>query len=184
MEFKVPAVIMRAIRRQLVGNVVYTAGPLQAFLGSLGTIGLLLGLGVLGIGAAALIRNQGAGARIALGGAGTILLLAGAGMAVVTLASASAGTRVVSLTLDNKRLAEYNCGNNGETCERYVLEVTTSQVAYDFSVPKAAYDQAQVGVCYQFTYYPNQGLFSSVTAPYEMIDRVARIETADPSTCP
>lgn len=166
-----------------MGNVIYSAGPLQAFLGSLGTVGLLLGLGVVGIGAAILRRNQGTGSRIALGGAGVVLLLASVGVAVVALASASTGTRTVSVILDDKRVVQDNCGDYGQTCERYVLEATTSAVAYDFNVPRAAYDQAQVDACYQFTYYPNRGLFSSETAQYQQINNVARIETADPSSC-
>ncbi len=166
-----------------MGTVIYSASPLQAFLGSAGTILFLILLGIVAIGAAFFRRNQGRGPRLLLGGAGLVLLIAGCGFAAVTAASVSSGTQTVAVNLDNKRIVEDNCGDNGQTCSRYVLEATTSTTAYDFNVPADAYDKAQVNTCYKFTYYPNKGLFSSETAAYQQINNVIRIETADPSSC-
>ncbi len=166
-----------------MGTVIYSASPMQAFLGAAGTILFMFGLGVVGIGAAIFQRQQARGARILMAAAGSFLLLAGLVYAGLTLTSAASPTQSVALNLDNKRVVEDNCGDNGETCKRYVLEATTSTAAYDFNVPQEAYDKAQVDTCYQFTYYANKGLFGSGSASYQQISNVARIETADPSRC-
>jgi hypothetical protein len=166
-----------------MGTVIYSASPMQAFFAAAGTILFIFGLGIVGIAAAILQRKQARGARLAMGAAGGILVVAGLVYAALTLASAASPTQTVSLNLDKKSIAEDNCGDNGQTCKRYVLEATTDTTAYDFNVPQQAYDKAQVNSCYQFTYYANKGLFASSTASYQQINNVARIETADPSTC-
>jgi hypothetical protein len=101
----------------------------------------------------------------------------------LTLASLSSSAQSVSLQLDNKRVVEDNCGDNGQTCTRYVLEAATSAMAYEFSVPRSAYDQAQVNTCYKITYYPSRSLLPASAGTYQQISSVTRIETADPSTC-
>jgi hypothetical protein len=166
-----------------MGTVIYSASPVQAFSGASGTILFLFGLGVVGIGAAIFRRGQKRGGRIGLGAAGAFLVLASAVYAVFTFASATGSTKSILLNLESKRIAEDNCGDNGETCRRYVLEATTSTTAYDFNVPQEAYDRAQVNTCYQFTYYPNKGLFSNNTASYQQVNNVASIETAESSRC-
>ena len=166
-----------------MGSVIYSAGPLQAFLTSIGTALLLSGLGVIGLVIALARRNQSAGTRLAIGIAGLFLVVAGSVMTVLTIASKSSGAQTISAVLARKQIAQDTCGDSGETCSRYVLEVTTTTTAYDFNVPKDAYDQAAAGTCYRFTYYPNKGLFTSNTASYQQINNLARIETADPVTC-
>jgi hypothetical protein len=172
-----------AKRRCVMGTVIYSASPVQAFMGAASIILFLLGLGVVGIGVAIFRRGQSRGSRIGLGIAAVFLILVSIVYAGFSLASASGRTKSVVLNLDNKQVAEDNCGDNGETCARYVLESIASGTAYDFNVPQEAYDKAQVDTCYQFTYYPNNGLFSSSNDSYQQINNVARIETADPSSC-
>jgi hypothetical protein len=166
-----------------MGNVIYSASPLQAFLASVGTAALLLGLGMIGIVVVVVRRHQNAGARLAIGGAGLFLVLAGSAMIALTLVSKSSGPQMVSAVLARKQIARDTCGDNGETCPRYVLEATTGATTYDFDVPKGPYDRTEAGACYKFTYYPNKGLFSSDSASYQQINHLARIETADPATC-
>lgn len=166
-----------------MGTVIYSANPLQSFLGSLGTILFLVALGLVGIGIAAFRRSQGRNSRILLGALGGFLLIVSCVVAGITLTSASSGTETVALHLDNKRVVQDTCGDNGETCPRYVLESTTSSTAYDFNVPQDAYLKAQVDSCYRFTYYPNKGLLANSNPSFQQIDHVARIETADPSAC-
>ena len=166
-----------------MGTVIYSASPVQTFFGTAGTILFLLALGILGVAYAVFQRNQRRWSRLFTGAAGAVLLIAGAVYGAVTLASVSSASQSVVLKLDQKQIAVDNCGDNGETCKRYVLEATTSTTAYDFDVPQAAYDNAQVDSCYQFTYYVNRGIFANNTASYQRIDKVERIETADPSAC-
>ena len=104
-------------------------------------------------------------------------------VAVITLISVSSGTRKVALNLDDKRIVEDNCDDNGETCARFVLESTTSGAAYEFDVPKDVFEKAKVHTCYDFTYYPNRGLFSNDATSFQQIDHIASIETADPASC-
>jgi hypothetical protein len=166
-----------------MGTVIYSASPMQAFLAAAGTILFIFGLGIAGIAAAILQRKKARGTRLAMGAAGGILLVAGLVYAALTLTSAASPTQSVALNLDKKSIAEDNCGDNGETCKRYVLEATTNTTAYDFNVPQQAYEKAQVNTCYQFTYYANKGLLDNSSASYQEINNVARIETADPSIC-
>ena len=100
-------------------------------------------------------------------------------VALIILMSVSGGTRKVALNLDDKRIVE----DNGETCARYVLESTTSAAAYEFDVPQDVYEKAEVHTCYDFTYYPNKGLFSNDAMSFQQIDHIALIETADPAAC-
>jgi hypothetical protein len=166
-----------------MGTVIYSASPFQVFLGSLGPALFIFALGLVGIGIAIFRRNQSRGVRILTGFLGGFLLIVSFIVAIITYNSASSGTTMVALKLDDKRIVEESCGDNGETCPRYVLESTTSTTAYDFNVPQDAYDKAQVNTCYDFTYFPNKGLFSSDNASYQVIDHIALIETADPTSC-
>jgi len=166
-----------------MGTVIYSASPIQAFLGAAGTILLIFVLGIAGIVAAALQRKQTRGVRTIMGTAGGFLLIVSCAYAAFTFLSASSGVQTVTANLDRKTIAQDNCGDNGETCARYVLETTTGANAYDFNVPQQAYDKAQVNTCYKFTYYPNKGLFASDSGSYQQINNVARIETADPASC-
>jgi hypothetical protein len=147
------------------------------------TIALVFVIGLLGIGIALFRPNQGRGTRILVGILGVFLLIVSLITAGFTTVSISNGARTLTANLDKKTIAEDNCGDNGETCQRFVLETTRDAVAYDFNVPQAAYDGAQLNICYTFTYYLSNGLFPQDTNPYQQIDHVTRIETADPSAC-
>jgi len=166
-------------------TVIYEASPFQAFLGSLGTTAFLLVIGVVGIGMAILRRNQRRSTRILTGALGGFLLMVSCALAAFTLYSFSSGVQTVTLGLDNKTIAEDNCGDNGETCTRYVLSSTTSANAYDFDVPQDVYEKAQVNGCYQISYYPNTSLFGLWlnTNSYQRIDNITKITVAEPSAC-
>lgn len=168
-----------------MGTVIYSASPLQAFGGSLETILFILGMGVVGIGIAIFRRNQARGTRILTGALGVFLLIVGLVYAAITLASAASGAKTVAVRLNNKTIAQDNCGDNGETCTRYVLETSAGTVFYDFNVASDAYDRAQVNNCYQVTYYTSKSPFNVVadTSTYHQIDAVTRIEAADSAAC-
>jgi hypothetical protein len=166
----------------MMGIVIYSASPMQVFLGALGSILFILALGIAGITAAVFQRKQRRSIRILMAAAGGLLVVVSLAYAAITLSSAASPTQTVALKLDNKQVVEDNCGDNGSTCTRYVLEATTRSVAYDFNVPQDAYERAEVNLCYRFTYYDIQGSFGS-NGSYQQINRVARIETSDPSTC-
>lgn len=168
-----------------MGTVIYEANPFQAFVGSLGTIVLLLVIGVVGIGIAFLRRNQRRSSRILTGGLGVFLLIVSCVLAAFTLYSFSSGARTIALRLDNKAIANDNCGDNGETCTRYVLSSTTGTNAYDFDVLQNVYQKAKLEVCYQISYYPNTGFYGLWlnAGSYQRIDNITRIAAADPSEC-
>ncbi len=166
-----------------MGTVIYSASPIQTFLGSLGTILLIFVLGLGGIAMAFLQRKQARGTRILMGAVGGFLLIVACAFAAFAFLSASSGVQTVTANLDRKTIAQDNCGDNGETCARYVLETSTGANSYDFNVPQDAYDKAQVNTCYKFSYYPNKGLFANNTGSYQQINNIARIETADPISC-
>ena len=168
-----------------MGTVIYEASPFQAFLGSLGTILFLVVIGLVGIGIAVFRSNDRKATRILTGVLGVFLLIVSCVLAAFTLFSFSSGARTITLGLDNKTIAEDNCGDNGETCTRYVLSATTSTNAYDFDVPQNVYEKIQVNGCYQISYYPNASLFGLWlnTNSYQRIDNITKITVADPSAC-
>ncbi len=166
-----------------MGSVIYSANPFQAFLGSSRPVFFIFALGLVAIGLAIFRPRQSRGARILTGVLGGLLVVVSFVVAVITLISVSSGTSKIALNLDNKRIVEDNCGDNGETCARYVLESTTSAAAYEFNVPRNVYEKAKVHTCYEFTYYPNKGLFSNDAMSFQQIDNIASIETADPASC-
>jgi hypothetical protein len=168
---------------RFMGTVIYSASPFQAFLGSSGPVFIIFALGLVAIGLAIFRRRQSRGSRILTGVLGGFLVIVSFVVAVITLISASSGTMKVALNLDDKRIVEDNCGDNGETCARYVLESTTSAAAYEFDVPQYVYEKAKVHTCYDFTYYPIKGLFSNDTTSFQQIDHIALIETVDPASC-
>ena len=166
-----------------MGTVIYSAGPFQAFLGSLGLILFIFAIGLVGIGIAVFRRGQSRSVRVLTGALGGFLVIISFVVAVISLASISSGTKIVTLKLDNKRIVEDNCGDNGETCARYALESTTSTTAYEFDVSQDTYNKMQVNICYRFSYFPNKGLFSGEPSSFQQIDRIALIESTDPASC-
>ena len=168
-----------------MGTVIYSASPLQAFWSSLTTILFILGIGVVGLGIALFRRNQGRGVRILTGALGVFLVVVGLVYAGLMWVSISSGAQTVAVRLNNKTIAQDNCGDNGGTCTRYVLETDAGNVFYDFNVSSEAYDKAQVDNCYQVTYYASRSPFNVAadTDSYHQIDAVTRIETADTAAC-
>ena len=104
-------------------------------------------------------------------------------MAALSLRSVQSGTQTLQVNVDSKRVVDQSCGDYGQTCKHYVLEIVTSAVAYDIEVPSGAYDRVQEGHCYRITYFPITGLFADPSAQYQRIDTVSKIETSDPSGC-
>lgn len=167
-----------------MGTVIFSAGPLQTFLTSLGTILFFFVLGGISLGRALTGGQQGRGARLGLGLAGTVLLAAGVAMAFATIQTITSGDRTVAALLDDKVKARDSCGD-GDTCLRFVLEMRAGGTSYDFSVPESAFERAEIGSCYQVTYYPNKGLFSepAQAESYVATSNVTRIEQVDPGAC-
>ncbi len=166
-----------------MGTVIYSASPFQAFLGSLEAVLFIFVIGLVGIGTAIFRRNQSRRARLLVGLLGVFLLIVSFVTAALTFGSVSSGVQTVTANLNNKTIAEDNCGDNGQTCQRFVLETFTKTIAYDFNVPQNAYDKAQLNTCYKFTYYPGKGLFPNDPSSYQLINNVSRIEVADPAAC-
>ncbi len=168
-----------------MGTVIYSASPFQAMLGSLGTVLFIFGIGIIGIGVAIFRRDQSRGSRIAVGAAGVFLLMVGIIYAGITLGSAMRGAQTVTVILKDKIIAKDNCGEDGGTCTRYVLETSNHTTAYDFNVPSTAYEQAQVNACYTVSFYTSKSPFNVVadTSSYHQIDAVTRIEVADTAAC-
>ena len=168
-----------------MGTVIYSASPFQAMLGSLGTVLFILGIGVVGIGVAIFRRNQSRASRIGIALAGIFLLIVGIVYAGITLTSALRGTQTVTVLLNNKTIAEDNCGDNGGTCTRHVLETSNHTASYDFNVPTVAYNQAQVNTCYSVSFFTSKSPFNVVadTSSYHQVDAVTRIEVADVTAC-
>jgi hypothetical protein len=166
-----------------MGTVIYSASPFQAFLGTFEAVLFIFVIGLVGIGIAIFRRKQGRNTRLLTGILGAFLVIVSFVTASITFGSVSNGVQTVTANLNNKTIAEDNCGDNGETCQRFVLETTTNSITYDFNVPQAAYDNVQIDTCYKFTFYPNAGLFPNDTNSYQQINNVSRIETADPGAC-
>jgi hypothetical protein len=169
-----------------MGTVIYSASPLQAMFSTLGTVAFLIGLGFVGILAAIFRQGQSRGARIGLGVASVFLIFVGLFMGVISYISLSSGAQTVAARLNDKHIRQENCGDNGDTCTRYVLETNAGEVYYDFVVTSQAYDQAEVSTCYQVSFYKSKSPFNVVadTDTYHRIEAVTRIEVADPSACP
>jgi hypothetical protein len=169
-----------------MGTVIYSASPLQAFQGLVITVLVIVVLGVLGLAAATFQSKRGKGARIAMGIAGSLLLIAGFATAAFTFITISSGAETVSARLNDKTIAQENCGDNGETCARYILETNVGDVAYDFVVNSQTYDLAQANTCYQVTFYKSKSPLNVAADAnnYQRIETITNIVVADTSACP
>jgi len=167
-----------------IGMNIYSVSPLGAFQGMLLTIGGVLAIGVVGLVYAILQRRQGKKGWVGLGIAGLFLCLMGILVLGVTVANMSTSTQTVTVRLDQKTVAEDNCGE-GSTCTRYILGMTAAPMSYDFTVARRAYDAVQEGQCYQVVYYPNKGLFAADANAdgYVASSYITRITQADPGAC-
>ncbi len=168
-----------------MGTVIYSTGPLGAFLGTFLQLGFILLIGVAGLAWAVFNRKQGRGARIGAGIAGLFLCVVGALAIGYTLVSMFTGAKTATVLLNQKTVAQDNCGDNGQTCTRYVLETSGGPKSYDFTVEKRAFDDVQEGGCYEISYFPKQGLFANDygTDLYVASDHVSRIVQAEPAAC-
>src|SRR5206468_5212040 len=114
------------------------------------------------------------------------LLIASCVTGAFMYSSISSGANTVAARLNNKTIAQENCGDNGETCSRYILETNAGDVDYDFIVNSQAYDLAQVNTCYQVTFYKSKSPLNVTadTNTYQRIETITRIEVADTTVCP
>jgi hypothetical protein len=105
-------------------------------------------------------------------------------MAFATVLTIMGRDQTVTALLDDKVMARDSCGE-GDTCLRFVLEMRAGGTSYDFSIPESAFERAEIGSCYQVTYYPNKGLFSdpAQAETYVATSSVIRIEEMDPGAC-
>lgn len=168
-----------------MGTVIYSTSPLGAYLGTLATLAFIMVIGVVGLAWAVFNRKQGKGARIGAGCAGLFLCAVGALALGYTLLGMLTGTKTATVLVNDKTVAHDNCGDNGQTCDRYVLETSGGQKSYDFTVEKRAFDDVQQGGCYEISYYPATGLFANndPSALYVASDHVSRIVQADAASC-
>lgn len=177
-------------------TVIYSASPIEAFLGIIITIGFFFVIGGGGF-LLAIFRRKSKRKRtsetverVALGYTSVILLLAGALMTFVSINTFFTGDNTVVVIVDNKRIVESNCdtSTNSRTCTSYVVETHTEQKYYDFSIPENVWEEMQVNSCYQVTYYPPQSLLGEYlqkedtsSSSYESASTITSIETAN---CP
>jgi hypothetical protein len=173
-----------------MGTEIYTASPLQAFLGSILTVLFLVLLGLVSIIMTIFNRKEKLLSRIFTIGLGAFLMLVGGVTAVITAQEYLTGSKTVIVKLNDKFIATDNCGD-GDTCERYVLETASGPTKfYDLNVSEDAYEKAQVRVCYEVTYYPAKSLLEQLTGEstygesYEPIATITRIAVADAAACP
>jgi len=168
-----------------MGTVVYSTSPLGTFMGTFLQMGFIFILGLFGLGWAVFSRKQGKVSRIVGGIIG--LFLCGIGVLVLglTVLNMFTSTQTVTVLVNRKTVAQDNCGDNGQTCARYVLETGTGAKSYDFTVPQDAFKGVIKGGCYQVTYYPNKGLFAtnSGTDQYVATSFVTLIMEQAPRSC-
>jgi hypothetical protein len=163
-----------------MGNVIYSASPLQAFMGSLEAFAFLFVLGVVGLGMGILRRRAKTLARFVMGALGVFLMVMGATLAFITIRSMTNGTQTFTAQLNDKQIANDNCGDSStpSTCARYILETRSDSTLYDLDVTKETYEKAQINSCYSVTYYPSQGLFSrpAYLNGYQSVSNITQIE--------
>jgi len=167
-----------------MGTVIYSAGPLQAFLPSIEVIVVFFVIAGLGLATAFFGRNQSRGSRIGLGIAGGVLVIAGCATLIFTIYLLTGGRKTATVMLNKKTVVEDNC-NNGRTCTRLVLETQSGEKLYDFAVQQSAFDRATVGSCYQVDYYPSTGIFtpSVQTDLYTATSNITQIKQLEPASC-
>jgi hypothetical protein len=170
-------------------NIIYTASPLQAFLGD-GITTIVLGLmGVIGTLWAIFGRKEKPLARLGTGCASIILLLASMGVVISIFMTLQTGAVTVTVKLNDKRVIERKCSSNNSwrKCTYYVLETNAGQKFIDFTIPQEAFDKTQIGFCYAATYFPNKPLLGDYLPKekyadlYESVSTITRIEKVN---CP
>jgi hypothetical protein len=165
-------------------NVIYSASPFQTFLGAFGMIAFFFLLGIGGLGFGILRRKESTIARLATAAAGGFLILVGIVTTFLTIQTMAGGSETVAIKLNDKFIAEDNCGD-GDTCLRYVLETNSGAMYYDLQVNQSTYEKAQVGGCYQLTYYPGRSLLGATEYQdtYQSVSNITRLEAIEQSMC-
>jgi hypothetical protein len=165
-----------------MGEVIYSATLLQTFVWAFVIVLALMILGLVGVLNGIFRRKEKAIVRIARGGAGISLFVIGVALTFVTFRSITNGSKTINVHLDDKQIANDNCGDSS-TCTRYVLETQGYGNFYDLDVNEKTYNLAEIDSCYVVTYYPNEGLMrlSDSNGPYKTVSNITRIET---TTCP
>lgn len=169
-----------------MGTTIYSTTPFWIFLSTFGTLAFLIVLGIVGLIYAVFRTKEKKGSRIGAGCAGLFLCAVGALALGFTLLNMMTGTQTATVLLNNKRVVHENCGDNGSTCTRYVLETTAGPKSYDFTVEERAFNAAEEKGCYRVTYYPNKGLFgmlSDLPDTYIATSFVIRIEQMQAGDC-
>ena len=167
-----------------MNTVVYSASPLWIFMSTFLGLGIVMVLGVFGLLYAIFRRREKMFQRIIMAVLGLFLCAVGVLGLGFTGLSILNGANTATVLLNNKRIAEDNCGDNGDTCTRLVLETGAGTHSYDFTVEQRAFDATEKGGCYRVTYYLNQGLFGTTgTDLYVASDHVTRIEQMQPGEC-
>ena len=165
-------------------TTIYSASPLWAFMGTFVGIASVLVLGVVGLVYAVFRRKEKKIARVAMGCAGLFLCVMGALALGYTALTITTGAKTATVLVNDKTEAHDNCGDNGSTCIRYLVETTSGPKSIDFTVEKRAYEAVQVGNCYEVTYYPSQGLFPREGGDlYESISYVTGIKQLGSGAC-
>jgi hypothetical protein len=164
-----------------MGNLIYSVSPLQAFRESFGIVAFLFALGVLGVGMGILRRRDKVFARFVMGILGILLFVVSATLAFITIRSITGGAQTFSAQLNDKQIANDNCGDSStpSTCARYILETRADSTLYDLDVTKETYEKAQINSCYSVTYYPSQGLFGrpAYLNGYQSVSNITQIES-------
>ena len=168
-----------------MGEVIYAASTLKAFLASFVVLLFLFLLGLLGVLNGIFRRQEKTFVRIARGCAGFFLWVIPAVFAFLVFRSMTTGAEEVTVHVNEKQIAHDNCGDNS-TCDRHILETQSGTKFYDMEVSEEAYDKVQIDSCYKVTYFSGAGFFGPSTQPesestYQYLSTITRIETA---ACP
>lgn len=165
-----------------MGEVIYAASTLKAFLASFVVLLFLFLLGLTGVLNGIFRRQEKTFVRIARGCAGGFLWIIALVFAFVLYRSITSGSEIITVHVNDKQIAHDNCGDNS-TCDRYVLETQSGSKSYDLEVSEEAYNKVQIDSCYKVTYFSGKGFFGPSTQPenestYQSISTITRIETA------
>ena len=172
-----------------MGEVIYAASTLKAFLASFVLVLVLFLLGLMGVLNGIFRRKEKTFVRFARGCAGVFLWLIALAFVFVLFRSITSGSEMITVHVNDKQIAHDNCGDNS-TCDRYILETQSGSNSYDLEVSKEAYDRAQLDSCYEVTYFSGKGFFGPLGSSnqpknentYQSISTITRIETAPCST--
>lgn len=135
---------------------LYSATPIEAFQSQLLTIGLLVGLGIISI-PVIFRRGRSAMSRIVIGICAVFLIVAGLAMSAITFYQYTNGAEIITAALARKQVIQTNATDNPGTNTSYHLSFPP---AFEFDVPKDAYDKLTEKTCYQVTFYPSRGLLA------------------------